>query len=101
MYVNMYRRVTKAPRYVLYSQCLNGVHTRNKKTGMNPIMAVGFVNYLGPGYYCKKDFFVNYIFYSILSTQMLCRAQPDWAYEFPDRTGPDTKVCPIGPARLD
>ena len=20
------------------------------------------------------------------------RAQPDWAYEFPDRTGPDTKI---------
>ena len=21
------------------------------------------------------------------------RARPDWAYEFPDRTGPDTKIC--------
>ena len=24
----------------------------------------------------------------------LCiRAQPDWAYEFPDWTGPDTQIC--------
>ena len=27
-----------------------------------------------------------------------CRAQPDWAYEFPDRTGPDTQICQTGPA---
>ena len=24
------------------------------------------------------------------------RAQPDWAYEFPDRTGPDTQICRTG-----
>ena len=29
------------------------------------------------------------------------RARPDWAYEFPDRTGPDTQICPTGPAGLD
>ena len=26
------------------------------------------------------------------------RFQPDWAYEFPDRTGPDTQICSTGPA---
>ena len=26
------------------------------------------------------------------------RARPDWAYEFPDRTGPDTQICRTGPA---
>ena len=26
------------------------------------------------------------------------RAQLDWAYEFPDRTGPDTQICQMGPA---
>ena len=25
------------------------------------------------------------------------RAQPDWAYGFPDRTGPDTQICRTGP----
>ena len=29
-----------------------------------------------------------------------CRAEPDWAYEFPDRTGPDTQICRTGPAGL-
>jgi hypothetical protein len=29
------------------------------------------------------------------------RVQPDWAYEFPDRTGPETQICRIGPARPD
>ena len=29
------------------------------------------------------------------------RAQPDWAYEFPDRTGPDTQICRTDPARPD
>ena len=29
------------------------------------------------------------------------RARPDWAYEFPDRTGPDTQICQTGPAGLD
>ena len=29
------------------------------------------------------------------------RAQPDWAYEFPDRTGPDTQICRTGPAGPD
>ena len=27
------------------------------------------------------------------------RAQPDWAYEFPDRTGLDIQICRTGPAR--
>ena len=29
------------------------------------------------------------------------RAQPDWAYEFPDRTGPDTQICRTGSAGPD
>ena len=29
------------------------------------------------------------------------RAQPDWAYEFLDRTGPDTQICRTGPAGPD
>ena len=29
---------------------------------------------------------------------LLTRAQQDWAYEFHDRTGPDTQVCQIGSA---
>ena len=29
------------------------------------------------------------------------RARPDWAYEFPDRTGPDTQFCRTGPAGPD
>ena len=29
------------------------------------------------------------------------RARPDWAYEFPDRTGPDTQICLTGPAGPD
>ena len=29
---------------------------------------------------------------------MQTRARPDWAYEFPDRTGPDTQICRTGPA---
>ena len=29
------------------------------------------------------------------------RAQLDWAYEFPDQTGPDTQICRTGPARPD
>ena len=29
------------------------------------------------------------------------RARPDWAYEFPDRTGPDTQICRTGPAGPD
>ena len=28
----------------------------------------------------------------------LSRARPDWAYEFSDRTGPDTQICRTGPA---
>ena len=26
----------------------------------------------------------------------LTRARPDWAYEFPDWTGPDTQICRTG-----
>ena len=29
------------------------------------------------------------------------RAQPDWAYEFPYRTGQDTQICWTGPAKPD
>ena len=29
------------------------------------------------------------------------RARPDWAYEFPDQTGPDTQICRTGPSRPD
>jgi hypothetical protein len=29
------------------------------------------------------------------------RAQPDWAYEFPDRTGRDTQIYRTGPAGPD
>ena len=29
------------------------------------------------------------------------RAQPNWSYEFPDRTGPDTQICRTGPAGLN
>ena len=29
------------------------------------------------------------------------RARPDWAYEFPDRTGPDTQIYRTGPAGPD
>ena len=27
---------------------------------------------------------------------MISRAQPDWAYEFSERTGPDTHICQTG-----
>ena len=33
--------------------------------------------------------------------QKFTRAQPDWAYEFPERTGPDTQICRTGPAGPD
>ena len=29
------------------------------------------------------------------------RARLDWAYEFLDRTGPDSQICRTGPAGLD
>ena len=29
------------------------------------------------------------------------RAQPDWAFEFPDQTGPDNQICRTGPAGPD
>ena len=29
------------------------------------------------------------------------RARLDWAYEFPDWTGPDTQICWTGPAGPD
>ena len=32
---------------------------------------------------------------------VLFRARPDWAYEFPDRTGPDTQICRTGPVGPD
>ena len=31
----------------------------------------------------------------------LVRARPDWAYEFSDRTGPDTQIRQTGPAEPD
>ena len=36
-----------------------------------------------------------------MSASHKCRARPDWAYEFPDRTGPDTQICRTGPAGPD
>ena len=35
------------------------------------------------------------------SASLQLRARPDWAYEFPDRTGPDTQICRTSPAGLD
>ena len=32
---------------------------------------------------------------------MCSRAWPDWAYEFPDQTGPDTQIYWTGPAQPD
>ena len=32
---------------------------------------------------------------------IISRAQPDWTYEFPDQTGPDTQICRTGPAGPD
>ena len=29
------------------------------------------------------------------------RARADWAYEFPDWTGPDTQICRTGPTGLN
>ena len=29
------------------------------------------------------------------------KARPDWTYEFPDLTGPDTQICWTGPAGPD
>ena len=29
------------------------------------------------------------------------KAQPDWAYEFPNGTGPGIQICRAGPSRLD
>ena len=45
----------------------------------------------------------------LLSTLLSCnfikwdwdRAQPDWTYEFPDRTGLDTQICRTGPSGPD
>ena len=34
----------------------------------------------------------------VLHDIIVDRAQPDWAFEFPDRTGPDTQICRTGPA---
>ena len=39
------------------------------------------------------EFFHNYV--------NEIRAQPDWAYEFLDQTGPDTQICRKGPAGPD
>ena len=38
---------------------------------------------------------------SLGTTNFSSRAQLDWAYEFLDRTGPDTQICRTGPARPD
>ena len=29
------------------------------------------------------------------------RAQQDWAFKFPDQTGPDTQICQTGPGGPD
>ena len=36
--------------------------------------------------------------YSLIESMLQPRAQPDWTYEFPDGTGPDTQNCWSGPA---
>jgi hypothetical protein len=46
------------------------------------------------GQFCYS---VTYIC-AVLSSIIGYRAQPDWAYGFPDRTGPDTQICLTGPA---
>ena len=37
--------------------------------------------------------------YCTVTVQYLCsgRAQPDWTYEFPDQTRPDTQICNVLP----
>ena len=46
------------------------------------------------------DFSLNYEFSTWkLQAQNMCtqiRDRPDWAYEFPDCTGPDTQICRTG-----
>ena len=37
---------------------------------------------------------------SFMRISFSCRARPDWAYEFPDRTGPDTQICRTVPLVL-
>ena len=37
----------------------------------------------------------------VSSSLEISRAQLDWAYEFPDRTGLDTQICRTGPAGPD
>ena len=40
-----------------------------------------------------SPFFINYIQQKVSLLTVESRAQPDWAYEVPDRTGPDIKIC--------
>ena len=46
---------------------------------------------------CQGNFSAYFVYKPILKG----RARPDWAYEFPDRTGPDTQICLTGPAGPD
>ena len=40
-----------------------------------------------------SPFFINYIQQKVSLLKVESRAHPDWAYEFPDRTGTDTQIC--------
>ena len=44
--------------------------------------------------YLTEGFLTGYL-------RLRTRAQPDWAYEFLDRTGPDSQICRTGPAGPD
>ena len=48
-----------------------------------------------------SPFFINYIQQKVSLLKVESRAHPDWAYEFPDRTGMDNQICRTGPARPD
>ena len=45
--------------------------------------------------------FSSFLTVTVSNWMFLDRARPDWAYEFPDRTGPDTQICRTGPAGPD
>ena len=49
----------------------------------------------------KETFRVIYFRSIVNRSCTACRAQPDWAYEFPDRTGLDTQISWTGPAGPD
>ena len=49
---------------------------------------------LGAKYLKTIGHILDYIRYFAASWE--CRAQPDWAYEFPDWTGQDSQICWTG-----